>query len=264
MRTGRARTRGSSRWATSSRRIAPRTAIAPRTRSCGLGIALTGLRERRELAAPRATAWTSTTPRAWRELALAAAGAPGAETTRWAAGTGPRYLEAGRAAGLAVDGRAVGWFGEVARGVREAFDLPAPVFVAELSLTALGALPQAVPRYQPLPRFPAVQRDLAIVVPASVLAGDVEARLRAMQGIGRSSRAILLFDVYEGDQVGAGRRSLAFSLTYQAPDRTLTDGKSTTCTPRSSRRSARASGPRSGAHDGGESLGAAGAPGASR
>ena len=108
---------------------------------------------------------------------------------RWAAGTGPRYLEEGRAAGLAVDGRAVGWFGELALGVRDAFDLPAPVFVAELSLTALGALPQAVPRYQPLPRFPAVQRDLAIVVPAGVLAGDVEARLRAIGDAGAAPHA---------------------------------------------------------------------------
>ena len=129
------------------------------------GIALTGLRERRSWSASRDRADVFDA-KGLGELALAAAGAPGSETTRWAAGTGPRYLEEGRAAGLAVDGRAVGWFGELALGVREAFDLPAPVFVAELSLTALGALPEAVPRYQPLPRFPAVQRDLAIVVPA--------------------------------------------------------------------------------------------------
>jgi phenylalanyl-tRNA synthetase beta chain len=139
----------------------------------------------------------------------------------WTGEAKPPYLEEGRAAGLAVDGRLVGWFGELALGVREAFDLPMPVVVAELSLTVLGAVPEVVPRYQPLPRFPAVQRDLAIVVPAGVQAGDVEAHLRGMQ-VPLLAR-ILLFDVYEGDQVGRGRRSLAFSLTYQAPDRTLTD-----------------------------------------
>jgi phenylalanyl-tRNA synthetase beta chain len=188
------------------------------------GIALTGLRERRSWSASRDRADVFDA-KGLGELVLAAAGAPGSSIARWAAGTRPRYLEEGRAAGLAVDGRAVGWFGELALGVRDAFDLPAPVFVAELSLTALGALPQAVPRYQPLPRFPAVQRDLAIVVRSSVLAGDVEARLRAMQGAMQVPllTRILLFDVYQGDQVGAGRRSLAFSLTYQAPDRTLTD-----------------------------------------
>jgi phenylalanyl-tRNA synthetase beta chain len=148
-------------------------------------------------------------------------GAPGSQTTRWTPGTGPGYLEEGRAAGLAVDGRAVGWFGELALGVREAFDLPAPVFVAELSLTALGALPSggaALPAVAALSRRAAGPRPRGA---RGVLAGDVEAHLRAMQ-VPLLTR-ILLFDVYEGDQVGQGRRSLAFSLTYQAPDRTLTD-----------------------------------------
>ena len=62
-------------------------------------------------------------------------------------------------------------------------------------------------------------------VTSAVIQTDVEARLRAMQGAMQVPllTRILLFDVYEGDQVGQGRRSLAFSLTYQAPDRTLTD-----------------------------------------
>ncbi len=72
-----------------------------------------------------------------------------------------------------------------------------------------------------MPRFPAVQRDLALVVPAEVTAGEVEAAIRGMRL--PLLRQLTLFDVYEGDQIGAGRRSLAWSLTYQAPDRTLTD-----------------------------------------
>jgi phenylalanyl-tRNA synthetase beta chain len=115
----------------------------------------------------------------------------------------------------------VGWFGEVALGVREAFDLPAPVFLSELSLSALLDLPRREVRYQPLPRFPAVQRDLAIVVAAEVTAGLIEAAIRSMK-LPLLSR-LTLFDVYEGGQVGAGKRSLAWSLTFQAPDRTLTD-----------------------------------------
>ena len=105
--------------------------------------------------------------------------------------------------------------------MREAFDLPAPIFLAEVSLTALLALPRALLRYQPLPRFPAVQRDLAVVVPAGVTAGQVETAIRAMK-LPLLSR-VTLFDVYEGGQVGAGKRSLAWSLTFQASDRTLTD-----------------------------------------
>jgi len=143
------------------------------------------------------------------------------ETTPYAPGEGPRYLEQGRAAAISAGGRPVGWFGEVALGVREAFDLSVPVFLAELSLTALLELPRREIRYQPLPRFPAVQRDLAVVVPAEVTAGHIESAIRSMK-LPLLSR-LTLFDVYEGGQVGAGRRSLAWSLMFQAPDRTLTD-----------------------------------------
>jgi phenylalanyl-tRNA synthetase beta chain len=155
------------------------------------------------------------------ELALHAAGAKPFEVASYEPGLGPRYLEQGRGAALMAGGREVGRFGEVALSVREAFDLPAPVFLAELSLTALLALPREAIQYQPLPRFPAVQRDLALVVPSEVLAGEIEAAIRGMKL--PLLRQLTLFDVYEGDQIGVGRRSLAWSLTYQAPDRTLTD-----------------------------------------
>ena len=147
--------------------------------------------------------------------------APHREEAPYEAGQGPRYLEQGRGAALLSGAREVGRFGEVALAVREAFDLSVPVFLAELSLTALLALPRETVQYQPLPRFPAVQRDLALVVPAEVTAGEVEAAIRGMKL--PLLRQVTLFDVYEGDQIGAGRRSLAWSLTYQAPDRTLTD-----------------------------------------
>jgi phenylalanyl-tRNA synthetase beta chain len=155
------------------------------------------------------------------ELVVGAAGVGEAAVKLYAPGEGPRYLEEGRAAALIVNGLPVGWFGEVALHAREAFDLPAPIFLAEVSLTALLALPRREIRYEPLARFPAVQRDLAVVVPAQVTAGQVEAAIRAMK-LSLLSR-ITLFDVYEGGQVGAGKRSLAWSLTFQAPDRTLTD-----------------------------------------
>jgi len=117
----------------------------------------------------------------------------------------------------------VGVFGELALPVREAFRLDSPVFVAELSLSTLLALPPWVPTYQALPRYPAVQRDLALVVPDVVSAGAIEATIREMH-LPLLTR-IVLFDVYTGDQVGPGRRSLAWSLTFQAPDRTLRDSE---------------------------------------
>ncbi len=198
----------------------PEDADHPVHEELWVGVALTGLRQPRSWNASRERA-DLYDAKGMGELVLAAAGVSSWQTEPWSAPGGPRYLEEGRGARLIVDGQEMGWFGEVARSVREVFDLPAPVFLAELSLTALGGLPEHVPRYQPLPRFPAVQRDLAIVVPAEVSAGEVEAYLRGMRQ--PLLTRIALFDVYTGEQVGPGRRSLAWSLTFQAVDRTLTD-----------------------------------------
>jgi phenylalanyl-tRNA synthetase beta chain len=134
---------------------------------------------------------------------------------------GPSFLEAGRSAWVHAGDARVGWFGEVTLSVRDAFDLPTPVFLAELDLDQLRALPRRPIRYRPLPRFPAVQRDLALVVSAEVTAEEVTRALQAMRE--PLLRGVMLFDVYTGDQVGAGRKSLAYTLLYQAEDRTLTD-----------------------------------------
>jgi phenylalanyl-tRNA synthetase beta chain len=133
------------------------------------------------------------------------------------------HLEEGRGAVVLVQGTAVGRLGELHPAVQRAFELPAPVFVAELSLDALEALPRRAVQHRALPRFPGVQRDLAVVVPAHVTAAEVG---RAIQAAGTALlRRVVLFDVYEGAQVGPGRRSLAYGLFYQADDRTLTDAE---------------------------------------
>jgi phenylalanyl-tRNA synthetase beta chain len=157
------------------------------------------------------------------ELVLAAAGVSDWEAAAWPEDAGPGYLEPGRSGRLTSSGRDIGSFGELALPAREAFDLAAPVFVAELSLSTLLTLPPWAPRHQALPRYPAVQRDLALIVPDTVTAGEVEAALRAMR-LPLLTR-VVLFDVYAGEQVGSGRRSLAWSLTFQAPDRTLRDSE---------------------------------------
>ena len=185
-----------------------------------VAIALTGLRQPRAWHAGRERADVYDA-KGMAELVLAAAGAGGWETSPLTGAAAPRYIEQGRGAALMVGGAVGGWFGEVALRVREGFDLPAPVFVAEVSLSALAARPVTTPRYVPLPRFPAVQRDLAIVVPAEVSAAEIEAAIRGMR-LPLLAR-LALFDVYTGGQVGEGRRSLAWSLTFQAEDRTLTD-----------------------------------------
>jgi phenylalanyl-tRNA synthetase beta chain len=139
------------------------------------------------------------------------------------ASTAVPYLEDGRAATVVVQGTPVGIMGELHPDVQKAFDLPASVFVAELSLDALEALPGRVVRYRPLARHPGVQRDLAVVVGADVPAAGVTRAIEAIRP--PWLRRVALFDVYQGAQVGPGRRSLAYSLLYQADDRTLTDAE---------------------------------------
>ncbi|PYM63582.1 MAG: hypothetical protein DMD79_08290 [Candidatus Rokuibacteriota bacterium] len=133
------------------------------------------------------------------------------------------FLEEGRAASVLVDGTVVGHLGELHPAVREAFDLQAPVLVSELSLDRLEALPGRAIVYRPLARFPAVARDLAVVVPDTVPAAEVGRLIEA--GAEPCLRRVTLFDVYQGEQIGRGRKSLAYGLVYQAEDRTLTDSE---------------------------------------
>ena len=118
------------------------------------------------------------------------------------------------------DGRVAAEFGEVAAAAREAFGIAAPVFAAAISLDVALATAPVPLRYQPLPRFPAVQRDLAFLVGAGqeVTAAQMEAQLA--REAGPLVRRLTLFDVFRFPD---GRRSLAWRLTFQAEDRTLTD-----------------------------------------
>jgi phenylalanyl-tRNA synthetase beta chain len=104
--------------------------------------------------------------------------------------------------------------------VREAFDIDAPVFAAVLSLDALAARAPGGLRYEAPPRFPAVQRDVAFVIGAGseVTAATIESAMR--ERAGALLRGLTLFDVFRFPD---GRRSLAWRLTLQADDRTLTD-----------------------------------------
>nr|MBO2478359.1 phenylalanine--tRNA ligase subunit beta [Bacillota bacterium] len=128
----------------------------------------------------------------------------------------------GRQAVVTVGGQAAGVLGEVHPLVAEAYDLgETRVYAAELDVDVLAAAAPAGVRYRPLPRFPAVDRDIALLVPKAVTAAAVAACIRAAAG--EMLEEMALFDVYEGPQVAAGHRSLAYSLRLRAPDRTLTD-----------------------------------------
>jgi len=131
----------------------------------------------------------------------------------------PPYLRYG--ARVAAGGRDLGFLGEVGAEILEALDLEEPVFVFQLEVAALASLAQRFPLYIPLPRYPAVYRDVALVVDKSVPAAAVAA---ALYRLGRPwLEEARLFDVYAGEQIPPGKRSLAFHLVYRDPGRTLTD-----------------------------------------
>lgn len=131
------------------------------------------------------------------------------------------YLSSDAGAGVHINGHHVGVFGMLSREAQESWGFDCPVFVFELNLDALVELRGSGGTFEPLPRYPRVCRDLALVVSESTDAGSI---LAAIDGLGEKLlTAVEVFDVYRGDQLGPGRKSLAFSLTYMSRERTLTD-----------------------------------------
>jgi phenylalanyl-tRNA synthetase beta chain len=121
-----------------------------------------------------------------------------------------------------MGGQPVGVMGEMHPLVRQHFEIPdAPLLAAEVDLEAvLAAIPDRYP-IQPVPAFPPVLEDMALIVDEGVPATRVEELIR--QEGGRTVTEVRLFDLYRGEQIGAGKKSLAYNLTYQDPERTLTD-----------------------------------------
>jgi phenylalanyl-tRNA synthetase beta chain len=136
-------------------------------------------------------------------------------------------FQSGRTARLVIQdpaGEAVelGVLGELDPSVRDAFDLPAwRVAAAELDLDALLARVPTMWRVEPVSPYPAILQDLAVVVDEEVSAAAVQAAI--LQAGGFLLREVQLFDVYRGEPVPAGKKSLAYALTFQAPDKTLRD-----------------------------------------
>lgn len=131
------------------------------------------------------------------------------------------YYHPGRCAKLVRGGVVFAQLGEVHPTVRERFDLPKRAVVAELNLQTLLTYAKPMGEMKPLPRFPAMQRDLALVMEESVAAGPLMTAMR--KAAGNLLESIEMFDVYRGIQVGLGKKSIAFSLTFRAADRTLTN-----------------------------------------
>jgi phenylalanyl-tRNA synthetase beta chain len=131
------------------------------------------------------------------------------------------FLHPGRSAAVAVAGTPAGWIGEVHPLVCRTWDLDAAVAFELEAAPMIAAATLGEESYEDVTTFPAAYQDLAVVVPAATPASEV--REAVLAGGGELLHAAEVFDLYEGDQVGAERKSLALNLEFRAPDRTLTD-----------------------------------------
>jgi phenylalanyl-tRNA synthetase beta chain len=166
--------------------------------------------------------WGPGRPATWADAveagrtALSASGIPAGRVSVRAADYAPWHP--GRCAAILVDDTVVGYAGELHPATLSALELPKRTCAMELDLDAVPPAP--VIQAARLSTFPPALIDVALVLDASVPAAEVEAALVA--GAGELLESVRLFDVYASEQLGAGLRSLAYKLTFRAPDRTLT------------------------------------------
>jgi len=130
-------------------------------------------------------------------------------------------LHPGRSARIVLDGRAIGWLGELHPRWQQEYDLPQPVIAFEIDAEILRDV--ALPVVREVSRFPSVVRDMALVLPENVAHGDVLGALNAASG--GVVRDVRLFDIYRGKGVDQGEKSLAFRVVMQDTAKTLTDAE---------------------------------------
>lgn len=134
---------------------------------------------------------------------------------------GKTFLHPGRQANILYDGKAVGYLGEVHPEVCDNYDMKTKAYIAVLDMPEILPFATFDRKYAGVARYPAVSRDISMVVPKNVLAGEIEAVI-AQRG-GKILEDYRLFDIYEGSQIKEGYKSLAYSITFRAQDRTLED-----------------------------------------
>lgn len=127
----------------------------------------------------------------------------------------------GRCADILIDGKKIGVLGEIHPSVSKNFDIDEKCYIAEIEFTALFEAIDNEIKFKALPKFPAVTRDIAMIVDKSRPVGEIEAVMRKSGG--ELLDTIELFDVYEGKQIPDGKKSVAFAISFRAPDRSLTN-----------------------------------------
>ena len=129
-------------------------------------------------------------------------------------------MHPGRTANIFHNGERIGLIGQIHPTEQKKRDLK-NTYVMEMNLAKILSIETDELLYVPVPRFPSISRDIALVVSSETSAGTLENVIRSAGG--KLLKDVRLFDLYEGDNVEEGKKSLAFSLTYADPERTLTD-----------------------------------------
>lgn len=135
---------------------------------------------------------------------------------------GKPFLHPGRQALIRYENVEVGFLGELHPQVADNYDIGTKVYVAVLDMPEVIKFATFDRKYTGIAKYPAVTRDISMVVPKDILAGQIEAMIG--QRGGRILESYHLFDIYEGEQIKKGFKSMAYSITFRAQDRTLDDG----------------------------------------
>ncbi len=132
---------------------------------------------------------------------------------------GRNFLHPGRQANIIYEGKGLGYMGEVHPQVCDNYDLKTKAYIAVLDMPKLLAFATFDRKYEGIARYPSVSRDLSMVVPKNILVGDIESMIE--QRGGKILEDYKLFDIYEGSQIKPGFKSVAYSITFRAKDKTL-------------------------------------------
>ena len=129
-------------------------------------------------------------------------------------------MHPGRTAEVLLNGDVIGFVGQVHPTVQKELDLK-ETYVFELSFKAMAEAAVEPIQYSAIPRFPSITRDIALVVDTTTVAGDIQKII--VEAGGKLLKEVSVFDLYEGERMEPGKKSLAYSLKYFDPERTLTD-----------------------------------------
>lgn len=130
-------------------------------------------------------------------------------------------LHPGRSAVICCGDQVIGYLGEVHPTVQKTYGIGARTYVAKLLIQEMAALAETEVTYEPLPKFPAITRDLSLVCEETLPVGTMEAAIE--QAAGKLLEQVTLFDVYQGNQIAEGKKSVSFSLRLRSHEGTLTD-----------------------------------------